>query len=196
MRLLALSVLAACGSSHANESPADAGPADAIETSLLGIYTITEWTRNSTGCDVEGPSVLATETDRFLLLRYHVWLYVPRWIELISCETLQACRAEASAEGLRTSRLGGLFEGSDAAGWTGGYYEIRNFEDTCTVDVLAHTTLTGTSSLEVRASFHAPFQFAPNEQAECPAATAKALASQMPCATLDVLRVTFTEAIP
>src|SRR5688572_22874034 len=116
MRLLAyVAVLAACGGSD----DGGGGGGSGATTELEGIYTLSAWTRNDTGCEAEGPSVLATESEKFLVVRSSSF-FGQRFIELVPCTTLAQCRIDAADDVVQFSQFGSVNEGSDSAGWTGG----------------------------------------------------------------------------
>lgn len=191
MRLLAcVVVLAACGGDDGGGGGGDG------TTALEGIYTITAWTRNETGCAGEGPSVLATESSEFLLVRNSSF-FGQQFIELIPCTTLAQCRIDAADDVVQVSQFGSVSEGSDSAGWTGGRVTAGGSGGTCSGTV-TNTTLTSPAAMTIRidAETRPTGDFPTDADGFCTTDDAQEAAATQPCDGLDVLQATFTEALP
>lgn len=190
MKRIALLVLAACGGGD------DGGGGGGAMTELEGIYTIDEWTRNDTGCATEGPSILSGQFAKLVIVRSNSF-FGQRYIELIPCSTLDQCRLEAADTATVLSEFGSVNEGSDNAGWTGGRVTAGGSGGSCSGTV-TNTTLTSTAAMmiQIDAETHPTGPFPTDADGFCTTDDAQAAAASQPCDGLDVVRATFTEALP
>src|SRR5258706_13099176 len=97
---LALAALAACGGAL---------------TDLEGVYTIDTWTNNTTSCAAEGPSVLATQSDKALFIKEQNFLGT-KFINGVKCKDVAECQSKSKMDTIFLD--GWSFEsGSDSSGW-------------------------------------------------------------------------------
>ena len=114
--LVLASVLASCGAGDS-------------QTALEGIYSISEWTENETGCEAPGTSILASQNEQSIYIKT-VDFFGAKFINVVPCSDLATCRAEWQDDTLSLS--GYPFDtGSDAAGWTGGSSAFSVVSETC-----------------------------------------------------------------
>jgi hypothetical protein len=121
-------------------------------TALEGVYEIESWTQNDTGCDSDGASILADQTDDHFYLKAEN-LFGQEFLNLVLCEGLAACTVLAGED---TINLGfGLDSGSDGAGWTGSGYSLGG-SDTCSGEIRDNRleeTAGGELRFEIRRTF-------------------------------------------
>jgi len=165
-------------------------------TQLEGIYTISEWTRNDTGCAAEGPSILSGQLAKLVIVRTNSF-FGQSYIELIPCSTLDQCRLDAAGSATVISEFGSVNEGSDSAGWTGGRVTAGGSGGSCSGTV-TNTTLTSTAAtmIQIDAETHPTGMFPTDADGFCTTDDAQEAAASQPCDGLDVVRATFTEALP
>jgi hypothetical protein len=186
--LAALAALAcACGGDD------DSGSASS--TGLGGIYEMTAWTHNETGCASEGPSILDTQSDKFLMVRGNR-IFGVFVIEIVPCASLTDCRAEAMDSALNLTALGLLDSGSDSAGWTGGRI-FAGGSSTCSGEV-TETALRaeGAMAITIEAWTTKTGEFPLDSEGFCSTDDAKQAAQGKPCSELQVLRATLVESLP
>lgn len=90
--LVLASSLVACGGGDAEDAkPRCVAPEQSELAPLAGIYSMTEFTQNTSDCSAAGPSVLDSLTDKML------YLVAGRGALLVgSCAELETCRAAAA----------------------------------------------------------------------------------------------------
>lgn len=163
---------------------------DGSITEHEGFYTVTTWTVNPQGCDVDGPSVAATR-DGFAYVRGESFLG-SEFVNVMTCETAAEC--EDKARDPDTIHLGGFtFEdGSDGAGWT--HHSSFGFMRDVACEAMAFdTTLRSPSAGQLRIEHRtsAPATYAPTG-GECTEDGAETASANQPCAELEAVTLTKT----
>ena len=200
--LAALSLVVGCGGGDDDDSSgATNGISAPTAASLEGVYALTGFTENPTGCDAEGPAVTQTE-KQFVLVGASA--LGRSYLELVSCGDAASCADQVervrnpsailanyvlilSIEG-DPDHLEGLSatNGYDAGD---GQCVAREYDD-------HQLTRTGDSvRIETR---YTPLPAAPSKQGSCPVnpSALKAEAKGVPCGKLRVIEGTKTGPLP
>ncbi len=170
------------------------GCGDDSVTALEGAYSIETWTHNSTGCDVEGTSVLETEDDKFAFVR-HQEFFGQDLVSAGTCPTQAECEEEAFVgdDELRISLSGFSFEqGSDSAGWEGEVSATSWSGDSdCSGTVRSNRMTWDGMTLTIRREERSvTFPQSGDPDDECPTETAVQMARSAPCESLEVITAT------
>lgn len=160
-------------------------------TALEGIYEVSEWTENESGCDSPGESILADQTEKLLYLRAENFFGV-EFLNAVPCANLEECREEAADETI--SLNGFAFEdGSDSSGWRGTGHFISG-SDTCSGEVFEDTleSLDDDSLLLTRRSV--AVEGVPlDSDGFCDGDAAEEMAETLPCTRLEQIRAVLAE---
>ncbi len=165
-----------------------------------GIYTITSYTENTTGCDAPGESILDEQDP--MLANVAISFFFQPVLTTHTCVDLDDCRAVAAdAEANNVVPFFGGFIFESASGTVANGKTITagtDFEtDQCQGSVVEHTlTLAedGSFTLESRTTESATF--APDSEGFCNTEDAEAAANGQPCTEVVTIQATFTEALP
>ncbi len=155
-------------------------------TDLEGVYSITTWTDNQSGCDAEGPSV-AMGREPFFYIKSENFLG-SKFVNVVNCADVADCQAKATDKD--TLHLGGFAfeEGSDSSGWTAHSAFGFGSNNMCMGDVsdVIMTSGDGTVRIESRSTMSAPYTGNCDDDA-----AAEAAAAGQPCSSLEVVTATF-----
>lgn len=166
-----------------------------ISTDLEGIYEIETWTSNTAGCETEGMSVLASQSQQRFYLRSESY-FGADFLNVALCTTDTACATEAAAGGIEFD--GWAFEdGSDGAGWRGTFTDAGVVDGECqgpVSDDVLRSPAAGT--LRIESKFRESRTFAPDGEGFCDSDDAIAAASGEPCVRFDVVTATFAAPLP
>lgn len=152
-------------------------------TALEGIYEIQTWTESATGCDSDGDSILAMQTDDHFYPKAEN-LFGQEFLNLVLCEGREACAALAAED---TINLGfGLDSGGDSQGWTGSGYTLGG-SATCSGEV-RDNQLSETSGGELRFEIRRTFvEDVPlDNEGFCDSDAAIEMAASQGCEALEV----------
>jgi hypothetical protein len=191
--LFVLALTACVPPDRSRRDPED--PGEPPSTMLEGIYELTAWTRNESGCTAEGSSILAAQASKRLLVRASAF-EGQGLIEVASCGTLDECRQKAgSIYILSTAFI--VHDGSDAAGWTGSRVLTVMSGDTCQGTV-TETDLTSPTGMQARVELRSTptGEFAATATKTCSSDDARAAAEAMACGQYDVLVGGLVETLP
>jgi|SRR5688572_30746502 hypothetical protein len=166
-----------------------------ISTDLEGIYEIDTWTSNSAGCETEGTSVLASQSQQRFYLRSESY-FGADFLNVALCTTDTACATEAATGGIEFD--GWAFEdGSDGAGWRGTFTAATVTGGECqgpvSDDVLRSPA---DGMLRIESRFRESRTFAPDGDGFCNSDDAIAAAAGEPCVRFDVVTATFAAPLP
>jgi hypothetical protein len=203
--LRALAAVAVCASVRCG---GDDGAFEAIAQAIEGIYELTANTKNTTGCDTEGPSTLESRSQRFVLLTRSDFLGVPL-VSLYACSSADDCRAKAA-----TFRSTQTIVASYSYNFTVALNEQTLFDSgvgtgsagtglTCTGGFESENTLVrqtdGGFRLESRVTLSDDYPAEPSSTgsgfAACTTDGARAAAEGNPCGTFEVFTARFVEAL-
>jgi hypothetical protein len=157
-------------------------------TALEGVYTISTWTQNDTGCASEGPSVLADMQDTHLFVKADKF-FGEEWVSVGLCADAADCEMRLGDDD--TIDLSGyIFDsGSDDSGWRGAsYFGTRDPDGNCD-GTLEENTLTSPGDGQVRIETRSTpvAGFAPDADDFCTVENAQAAKGDAACAELEVL---------
>jgi len=174
---------------------------------LDGVYTVTEWTENTTTCDTEGPSVLDAQTETsFIVKRQHESFLGQSFTVIIAgpCLDPQSCANDAGA-----GAIGGLFTGltpfdpgeREGEAWTTSTSVASRVDMECTGSM---TTLylrspeAGVVQKESRTTESITFPATPDEDGDpsCDLDTLEELAATASCARFSVITANNPMEIP
>lgn len=152
-------------------------------SSLEGIYEIQSWSENTRGCDSDGESILAMQSDDHFYLKAENF-FDQEFLNLVMCEGVEACAVLAADD---TINLGfGLDSGSDSQGWTGAGYSLGGSES-CSGEIrdnrLAETS-SGELRFEIRRTFVAEVPL--DSEGFCDSDVAIEMAASQGCEALEV----------
>jgi hypothetical protein len=167
-----------------------------LSTDLEGIYMITAWTENTAGCEAEGPSVLAGQSDAMFYVRAESF-FGTDFVNVVLCADPQDCTTLASGETILFD--GWAFdEGGDGDGWRGAEALVStNGGNECSGSVSDDTMrspVDGTVRIESRV--RNTRTFAPDADGFCLSEDAIAAAAGEPCARFEVVTATRTAELP
>lgn len=168
-----------------------------LGTALQGIYQISSWTENNSGCAAEGPSILADNTNKYLWLKLQNFFV--DFLAGVGCPDLTTCRKDAK-EGFIPLFGSWIFsEGSDTAGWKGNFIQAGTISTPgkCAGSVVDfNLSQTGQGAIQIRIETRQSDEFAANSKNECTTDDAERAAKGKPCSKLEVIRATFVEKLP
>lgn len=171
----------------------DSGPSSpsAARSSFQGVWAITAWTRDTTGCAGPGESILDSEQDRFLLVQGCSFslpgLASGSYLNATGCETEEACDDERCKD--NEIRFGGwTFEdGDDDSGWRGGSpsaYAMGDAE-TCDGEVRDFILRRDGDGLVLEERITRVTGLARDAEGHCDADAAREAAAGQPCSELE-----------
>jgi hypothetical protein len=190
-----LLVPCSCSSDDGGEDVSAAGSA------FVGIYQIDDYTRNSSGCDIEGPSVKGELSDGYLFLDL-VDVLGSKVVSGASCGSVASCRefarAQRDMEGYGPFELSYAFDrpvGENLAG-TRVSTGMSGSGNTCTEASVEENTARlgegGALRIEQRAVV---VDHAVDGDGYCTTEGTKAAAAGKPCSRYETLTLTFVEAL-
>src|SRR5687768_8626053 len=124
---------AACGDSNDSDGSSDSGNPLTRETALAfeGVYQLTHYTENASGCDTEGASLLETTDDAWFVLVARTVLGT-QTLELVSCADAADCAAkveEIRNFGLYTIDFQATLSSEVSVDELGGFSASTGFEE-------------------------------------------------------------------
>jgi hypothetical protein len=160
---------------------------------LEGIYTIDTWTDNKTTCASEGPSVLATMSDKALFLK-EVNFFGERFLNGVHCKDVADCMSKSAEDTIFLD--GWAFEhGSDSSGWTGATV-FASGTDTCTGSVIDYLmTAPSKGAIRIESSTRMAKPFSKDSMGFCNTDDARKAADGQPCVELEVVTATFNAGL-
>jgi hypothetical protein len=163
-------VLGACGGGSAFE----------------GVYEVTAWTDNDTGCDAEGASILELESQTTFYIKLEN--FFGEFLNVKFCDDTADCQELAGdADTINIGRW--FFEDGGDDGWTEGYYSGSAFGgDTCEGDYV-ETALSpsGEDGVRVEVRRTEAGGFAPDSDGFCDDDDGRQAAEGQPCTGYEVM---------
>lgn len=164
-------VLGACGGGSAFE----------------GVYEASAWTENTAGCDAEGPSKLANESQTMFYIKLEN--FFGEFLNIKFCADLATCQEEAGDAD--TIHLGSYtFEDGGDDGWSVGWYSGFGDFDTGICDgdwVEAELTSSGEDGVRLEVRRTAAGGFMEDSDGFCDDDAGREAAEGQPCTELEVL---------
>jgi len=161
-------------------------------TAASGIYQIASWTENVDGCDAEGASIAADNSDDFLYVKNSEF-FGQEFVSVATCLDLDTCRTDAADD---TINLGGFaFEkGSDSDGWTSSGYFISG-SDTCSGEVFEDRLLIADDGVTIERRAKAVDGIPTDSDGFCDGDAAETMAKSLPCSRLEVIQAALQESL-
>jgi hypothetical protein len=202
--ILGLSVawLSVACSSSSSGGDSSGGLSASAGDSFAGIYQTTTYSKNSSGCDAPGASMLDTLQDKYFLI-VGSQVFGENIVNVVSCQSVSDCQSKRTlviAEGLYSFAYSYTLSSSVNATTLAGFEATTGFGDgtVCTGRTYSDHTLTlnpdHSVHLESRTKNLADM---PMQDGFCDVqpAQSKQEAASLPCAELDVLDGTFVQAM-
>ena len=194
---------AACGDSSDPEGTSGSENSLTRETALSfeGIYELTHYTENASGCDSEGVSLLGTTTDAWFVLVARTVLSM-QTLELVSCADAADCAAKAEQIrnfGIYTSDFAATLSSEASADELGGFSASTGFEENgvCVErDYLDHVLTRSGDAVRLESRTKA-LDDKPVENGFCVVrpSESRAEAEAAPCAAFDAIEGTKSPAL-
>ena len=168
-----------------------------ISTDFEGIYEIETWTSNTSGCETEGMSVLASQPNQRFYVRTESY-YGTDFLNVTLCTTDTACATEAGAEGFDFENGWAFDKGSDGAGWRGALALVTSSGGApCTGTVSDDTMASPTDgTLRIESRIRQPRPFAPDSDGFCSSDDAIAASSGEPCIRYEAVTASLSAPLP
>lgn len=191
-------VAAALGSGCSDDHAGGGGSSELSK--LDGLYTIDTWTENTSGCDVEGPSVLDSHASLLGVGETNFFGY--DLLVVIPCTDDQAC-ADAVPGGVFAALGGGAVfiegQGDDASGWESNYIAYTIVDGECQgvyADVRFEALEPGRVAL-TSTSYDVVFPVESDKSGEeCTVETAAEVAKGQPCSGLTRITASYAGELP
>jgi hypothetical protein len=191
---------AACGDSSDSEGTSGSGNSLTRETALSfeGIYELTHYTENASGCDAEGASLLGTTADPWFVLVARTVLST-QTLELVSCADAADCGAKAEQirnNGIYAIDYGATLSSEASADELGGFRADTGFQENgmCVERQYVDHVLTRSEDVVRLESRTKALDDKPAEDGFCVVrpSESRAEAETAPCAAFDVIEGTKT----
>jgi hypothetical protein len=153
-------------------------------TSFSGAYTIQDWTENPTACDSAGPSILASQQNKGLMVK-SVNFLGQKFVDAATCLDSDECNRFLDDNTIHLPNA--LDKGSDGAGWTGDFVVAFGTSTACSGDV-THAILTGAGDgVSLRLEKTTVTSFPADSSGQCSTDAATAAAAGLPCSSVQII---------
>ena len=166
-----------------------------IETKFEGIYQIDSWTENLDACDLEGPSIMETQSATMMFVR--VDNFIIDFLSAMTCLDLENCRQEAADDSFNLSAWA-FDTGNDGSGWYGsGTSAYSSGDGPCRGEVW-QVILTSPEPDHILLAVETTQVegFEKDADGFCDLDAAESLAQGQPCNSLEVIKASFVENLP